>query len=243
MSEQAVDLESVLQELIAEARQAFDGDLLSVVLFGSAAEGRWRASSDVNLLFLLAAFDPAKAAVFRDSLRAAHSALRVEAMFLLAEELPAAASLFALKFSDMETRHRVLFGNDPLAGLAIADEDLRRRLREVLLNLSIRLRESCLLAGAREEQLARLVADTAGPLRAAAAAVLRLRGQPAASPRAALENMAAESGDQAFQEAVGLLPQARQELSLPPGRAAPVLLALARLAASLRKSLEGGEAA
>lgn len=238
-----VDLEAVLAELVTDARTAFNSDLLSVVLFGSAAEGRWRPSSDVNVLFLVAQFDPARVDAFRGSLRAAHAALRVEVMFLLRDELPVAAKLFALKFSDMAVRHRVLFGPDPLSAIAVDEADLRRRLREVLLNLALRLRERYALVSQREEQLSRLVADTAGPLRAAAGALLRLRGESAVSPREALERLAAEIGDSDVQEAVALLPQARQDLRLPAGSGAPALLALARLAGGLRQELEQGDAA
>jgi len=46
-------VESVLAELVAAARSAFADALVSVVLFGSAAEGRLRPASDVNLLILL----------------------------------------------------------------------------------------------------------------------------------------------------------------------------------------------
>jgi predicted nucleotidyltransferase len=239
----AVELTTVLAELLADARAAFDSDLLSVVLFGSAAEGRWRPSSDVNLLFLLARFDPPRIDAFRSSLRAAHAALRIEAMFLLKEELPVAVELFALKFSDMATRHRVLFGPDPLTGITIDETDLRRRLREVLLNLALRLRSRYALVSQREEQLAKTVADTAGPLRAAAGALLRLRGDSAVTPREALERLTAEIGEEEILAAVGLLPQARQDLYLPAGTGKSALLALARLAGHLRRKLEQGSAA
>lgn len=39
-----------LDEIVAAARHALEPDLLSVVLFGSAAEGRMRPTSDVNRL-------------------------------------------------------------------------------------------------------------------------------------------------------------------------------------------------
>ena len=43
----------VLTEFVAAAQAAFAADLRSIILFGSAAEGRLRATSDVNLLLLL----------------------------------------------------------------------------------------------------------------------------------------------------------------------------------------------
>jgi len=47
----------VLDEFVAAAREAFGHDLVSIVLFGSAAEGALRATSDVNVIVVLRAFD------------------------------------------------------------------------------------------------------------------------------------------------------------------------------------------
>ena len=231
-------VETVLAELVSTAREALGGNLISIVLFGSAAEGRLRANSDVNVLMLLRAFDPAQIDFLREPLRLAHSAARVEVMFLLENELSVASELFAVKFNDICNRHRVLFGNDPLIGLKIDEDELRRRLREVLLNLAIRLRERYALVSLREEQLVRVISEMAGPLRAAAVALLRLQGKPTLAPREALEAITAAIGDEEFITAVALLPIARQKQSLPPGSGSSTLLALSRLAGHLRMALE-----
>jgi hypothetical protein len=159
-------------------------------------------------------------------------------MFLLVEELPVAAELFAVKFNDICHRHRVLFGPDPLHSLAIEPAELRRRLREVLLNLAIRLRERYALVSLRDEQLAKVLAEVAGPLRAAAAALLQLQGKVAVAPREALETVAAATGDSACVEAVALIAQARQQGQLAVGSGGPALIALSCLATYLRVTLE-----
>jgi predicted nucleotidyltransferase len=238
-AERMSTVEAVLAELVPAASAALGADLLSVVLFGSAAEGRLRANSDVNVLMLLKTFDASHIDALREPLRLAHAAARVEVMFLLEDELPGAAELFAVKFNDICNRHRVLYGNDPLVGLQIDAGELRRRLREVLLNLAIRLRERYALVSLREEQLVRVIAEVAGPLRASAVALLRVQGKAALAPREALEGVAAATGDDAFIKAVALLPLARQQQSLPAGTGGPALLALSRLAGHLRAELEG----
>jgi hypothetical protein len=160
-------------------------------------------------------------------------------MFLLEAELPAAAELFTVKFNDIRNRHRVLFGSDPMQGLPIDKAELRQQLREVLLNIGIRLRERYALISLREEQLVRVIAEVAGPLRAAAVALRDVLGEPSLAPREALEAVAAGTQDSAFIEAVTLLPLARQQQSLPAGAGGPALLALSRLASHLRQALEG----
>jgi predicted nucleotidyltransferase len=232
-------VEAVVAELVQAAREALGHDLISVVLFGSAAESRLRANSDVNLLMLLKSFDAQRIDGLREPLRLAHAAARVEVMLLLADELPLAAELFAVKFNDIRHRHRVLFGSDPVLTLPIDEGELRRRLREVLLNLAVRLRERYALVSLRDEQLSKVLAEFAGPMRAAAVALLQLQGKAPASPREALEAVAAATGDSAFVDAVAMLSQAREQQALPAGSGGPALLALSRLAGHLRRVLEG----
>jgi len=238
---QIIEVEQVLDELVAQAKEAFGDNLVSVILFGSAVEQRLRSASDVNLLFLLERFFPTEVDAFREPLRAASVAISAKAMFLLREELDVAAELFALKFSDIVARHRILYGINPLAELVIDDVELRRRLREVLLNLTLRLRERYVLLSLREEKLLPVIAETAGPLRAAAAALLKLQGKGVVVPRDALEQFATSSGDTGYIEAVANLSRAREEEFLPAGVMTNTLLSLINLSSYLREQLGAGQ--
>lgn len=219
-------LTQALDAFVAAARAAFGPDLLSVVLFGSAAEDRLRATSDVNVIVVLRAFDPAKGRAFREPLAVAGAAIRLRAMFLLESEAGDAAHLFAVKFSDVRRRHRVLWGSDLFRDLKVPRAAAIARLNQVLLNLALRLRERFLEEGGREERLALVIADAAGPLRACAAEILELEGNPASSPKEALQKTAGAP--------LASLSQAREEGVLPPGVAEPALLELIDLAGRLR---------
>src|SRR5262245_36846427 len=105
--------ERVLIEVVAAAREAFGDTLDSIVLYGSAAEGRLRPASDVNVIFVLTRFDAARTDAFGDAVRLAQAAIRLAPMFLLRDEIPHASAAFAVKFADIVRRHRVLHGNDP----------------------------------------------------------------------------------------------------------------------------------
>lgn len=180
LSDRVADLPAavgrVLSDFVDAAREAFGGDLQSIVLFGSGAEGALRATSDVNVVVVLAAFDTAKAATLRSAFRSAHAAANLAAMYLLRAEVPAAAEAFAQKFADIERRHRVLFGDDPFAALDVPRAALIARLLQVLLNLTLRLRAAYIERGLREEQIARVIADVAGPIRTCAANLMALEG-------------------------------------------------------------------
>lgn len=228
----------VLGDFLANASESLGDTLVSAVMFGSAAEGRLRATSDVNLLLVLTAFEPERVDGLRESLRVAQAAVRLAPMFLLESELAAAAESFAAKFADMRRRHRLLFGRDLLPGLSISREAGLRRLRQILLNLEVRLRLGYALRSLREEQLALLIADVAGPLRSAAGVLLELQGHSVPAPRVALASAAAGMPAPGIGDALERLSEARETRVLPPGVARPTFFRLLALAEHLRSQAQ-----
>lgn len=230
-------VERTLADLVAQARAALNDDLRSIVLFGSGAEGRLRATSDLNVLFVLRHFDAARIDPLREPLRLAHVAHRVAVMFLLGDELTDAAEAFAVKFADIRRRNRVLWGEPLLADMVITAAAQRRQLRQMLLNQLLRLRERYAALSLREEQLALVLAEAAGPLRVAAAALLELEHKPAASPREALVRLTNEIVGTNAEALLAQISGARENRTLPPGEAGPALLQLIGLVAALRTRL------
>jgi predicted nucleotidyltransferase len=227
----------VLHEFIATAQAAFSADLRSIVLFGSAAEGRLRATSDVNLLLVLSNFEPACAAELRRPLRIAQAAIRLSPMLVLETELPSAITAFAEKFADILRRRKVLHGSDPFADVKIPRAVLAARLGQVLLNLILRLREAYVMRGLREEQLALVVADTAGPLRSTAASLLELQGTTVKSGKEALENFINQASHKEWHEVSQRLSDARETGLLPSGVADTTLQQLIDIANALRSAV------
>jgi predicted nucleotidyltransferase len=227
-----------LQRFVAAAQAAFAEDLKAVVLYGSAAEGRLRATSDVNVILVLRRFGRPAADAIREAFRAGHAAVRLGVMFLLESELDAAMTAFAVKFDDILSRRRVLFGEDPFVGREVSSEAARRRLCQLLLNLRLRLRERYALLSLREEQLARLVADFAAPLRSCAATLLKLEGRPADSPKTALQAAVADMGEPRLEAALGLMSEARERRALTPGAAEGLVFDLLEIVDRLQARAE-----
>lgn len=222
-----------LDRFVKAAAAAFGTTLRSVVLFGSAAEGRLRATSDVNVLLVLSAWDDARADGFREPLRAAQAAIRLSPIFVLEGEVEAAALAFPVKFADIQRRRRVLFGADPFTKDLVPRGAEIENLRQVLLNVLLRLRERYLMVSLREEQAARALAEAAAPLRSGAASILELEGQPAASPKEALAALAAEIPGDGWGEVLSYVSAAREGKPLPPGAAPASLRRLVVLAGGL----------
>jgi len=240
-------IRQLLVDLVESAQRCLQEDLRSILLFGSGAEARLRTTSDLNLLLILRGFNKDRVDALREPLRLANVAARASVMFVLESELAAAAEAFAVKFDDIGRRRCVLYGADLIAGLNVSRESKRRRLGQILLNLSMRLRHQYATTSLREEQLATIIADAAGPLRSAAATLLELEGQVVTSPRQALETFVAglkregagaePAGDWAH--TLRQIGEARDSARLPPGVAGPLIFRLMALAEELSRRVEG----
>jgi len=222
-----------LEAFVESARATFGDDLRSVVLYGSAAEGRMRTTSDVNLIIVLHRFDQQKANALREPFRVAQAAIDLKVMFLLEAEIGDAAQEFAQKFADVRRRHVVLFGDDPFAALDIPRAALVRRVQQVLLNLTLRLREMYVERSLREEQAALTLAGVAGPLRTSAAAILELERGESKAPKEALETVVRELGREDLAALLPHLSEAREQRALPAGTAAAQLFLATELARAL----------
>ncbi len=227
-----------LTRFMEAAKKAWGGDLLSVILYGSAAEGRLRHTSDVNLLLVLRAFTRAQADGIREPLRSARVAIRLGVMFVLESEIDAAGESFSVKFDDIRARHRVLFGENPFAGHEMPRARVLAQIRQTLLNLHLRLRERYASVGLREEQLAGVTAEAAGPLRACAAALCRLEGWSAENPKAALERVVAELKMPELDAVLAQITDARADGLLPPGSAGDAVFGLMGLVSKMYGMVE-----
>jgi predicted nucleotidyltransferase len=189
------DLAKDLPPTVATILQEFVGTLAasmaleSVILFGSAAEGRLRSTSDVNLLVIANDWTLAQLDTARLPLRAGRAAAGLTVMFLKSAEVQAAVDSFAVKFADIKARHRLLLGRSPFDAMQITREAALRRVQQVLLNLELRLRERYVVEGDHEERLEQLIADATGPIRASAATLVNLQDGRTLAPKASLEEL------------------------------------------------------
>lgn len=223
----------VLDEFVEAARAELGVALHAVVLFGSAAENRMRPTSDVNVAVVLSAFDRSGIDRLRPALARAHAAIRLEVLWLLEAEITAAAEAFAVKFTDIARRHRVLHGPDPFATLVVSRQATIARLRQVLLNQILRLRASYAEDGGLEDRLTIRIADAAGPLRVSAAEILELEGGPALAPRDALARITETWTAPDRHAVLAAISTARETRQLEPGKAGAILLAVVDLASFL----------
>ncbi|MFN0207386.1 MAG: hypothetical protein ACKVS6_13860 [Planctomycetota bacterium] len=175
-----------LAGFVESARNCFGENLVSILLFGSAAENKQRATSDTNIFIVLREFQFQQSEAFRETLQISEITIRARAMILLEREVAPASLAFADKFKDILRRRRVIYGTDALANITIPRDALVHRLRQSLLNLTVRLREH-VASEEREATIRAVIADCSGPLRALAANLCDLESLQYSSPKDALE--------------------------------------------------------
>jgi predicted nucleotidyltransferase len=230
---------STLEDFIATVVRISGANLKSAILFGSAAEGQLRPTSDVNVILVFGDVHLPELERLREHLTFAHAAIGLEVMFLEEAEISIAAQAFAVKFTDILSRHRVLYGSDAFASLKISRAATLNRLRQVLVNLTLRLRERYALIGGREEQLSLLIADVSGPIRACAAAILGLEDERFASPKEALQILAPRLPGNNRAELLANMSSARQERGLQPAVADATIGALLELLGAMYRFISG----
>ncbi len=230
------DVGPFLQRFVDAARDALGPDLVSIILFGSAARSRLRATSDVNVLVVIRDWKHEQANRMREPVRTAVAGIRLAPLFVRSDELQDAALAFAEKFSDILRRRRVLWGDDVVEGMVIPRAALIARERQSLLTIAVRLRQNYLVRSLRDEQAALAVAEMAGPLRGSAATLLELSGRGVHDPKEALRLFVEGTRDTSLGAVLVTMSAVREERELARGVAPAALAALETIAMHLRSA-------
>ena len=146
--------EQIIGEFVQKLRQAAGENLVSVILYGSAADGEFHPEySDLNLLCVLRDASFASLAKLAGAADWWQRKKHRPPLTLTAPELKASADVFSIEFIDMKQRYRVLYGEDVLRDLAVPMDLHRRQLEYELREKLFLLRQHLLLAGANQKQL------------------------------------------------------------------------------------------
>jgi len=146
--------EKQINEFISRLRAASGENLLSVILYGSAADGEFHPDfSNVNLLCVLRESSFSALTAIAPAVEWWAKQKHHEPLVLTGEELERSTDVFSIEFLDMQQRHRVLFGEDVLNGLQIPMHLHRAQLEYELREKLILLRERLLMVKGDKKQL------------------------------------------------------------------------------------------
>src|SRR5260370_30064109 len=146
--------EKLISEFVENIRVAAGAYLVTVIRYGSGAEGEFHPEySDVNLLCVLRDASFASLRKIAVVVKWWRGKKHHPPLVMTLSELNASADTFSIEFVDMKQRHRVLFGEDVLSGLNIPLTLHRAQVEYELREKLFLLRQHMLVAGSNEKQL------------------------------------------------------------------------------------------
>src|SRR5271168_1315080 len=131
-----------LNQLVERLRKALGDDVLSVILYGSAATGDHHGKfSDLNVLCVLREIAPAQLRASETVFHWWREQGNPAPLLLTEHEVQTSTDCFAIEFHDIKQCHRVLYGADLVSALAIDDSFYRGQVEHELRAKLLRIRQ------------------------------------------------------------------------------------------------------
>ena len=151
--------EEIFQEFVAEYQQVFGSDLVSIILYGSAARGEYiPKKSDINFLIILT----------EDGINSLSRTFKIVTrwykrrvstpLFLTRSYIHSSLDVFPIEFLNMKAFHQVVFGEDVLKDLIVDRKFLRLQCERELKGKLLQLRHHFLETGGNKADIEKLIA-------------------------------------------------------------------------------------
>ncbi|HEU0179650.1 MAG TPA: hypothetical protein VFV58_35920 [Blastocatellia bacterium] len=148
------------EELVSSLESAQDGNLVSVIVYGSAVAAGNPKRSDYQLLIVTERLAARDLREMRPVVRWWTGMGYEMPALITAEEFGDSLDVFPIEFRLMKRSYRTLYGQDLLAGRDASKEHLRWQTEHELRGKLIRLRSLALPAGESSDQLASLMTES-----------------------------------------------------------------------------------
>ena len=150
-----------LESLVEKLSKALGGDLISVVLYGSAAAGDHDARfSDYNVLCVLSSITPAELGATESIFRWWREQGNPAPLLLTGHEVETSSDCFPIEFEDIKAHHRILYGRDVVSSIAIDRCFYRAQVEHDLRAKLLRLRQKASGILSDKAMLLRLMVDS-----------------------------------------------------------------------------------
>jgi len=169
---------------------AFVNNLLSVILYGSAAGGEFiEGKSDINTLIVLNKISITELdSIMKAAKDFTKKGLAIPLIFDT-NHIATSLDTFPIEFSDMRQRHILLFGTDPLENAKIETKNLRFQCERELKSIIINLRRGYLQSAGRKENIQSLLVNSHSSVIAACRGLIYLSGK---TPSDSIDSLIAE---------------------------------------------------
>ena len=172
-------MDKSLTQLVEKIKKAFGDKVVSVVLYGSGADGELHKNySDLNVLCVLTQLTSAELAVAGGVFRFWREKGNPSPLLMSMEEVERSTDSFPIEFKDMQANRKILFGKDAIAGLTVSTINYRTQIEHELRSKMLRLRQKAASVWDDDDLLGRLMVDSSATFVVLARHALTVSGQP-----------------------------------------------------------------
>ncbi|PIQ87793.1 MAG: hypothetical protein COV73_02225 [Candidatus Omnitrophica bacterium CG11_big_fil_rev_8_21_14_0_20_43_6] len=163
-----------IDAFIRSLKAIYQTDLVSVILYGSAASGEFiTAHSNLNILVILKS---TQLAVLKLASGAVKKFKHLTPLFLTQEYIRSSTDIFPIEFLDLKENYTLLEGMDVLKEIQVDPKNLRFQCEQELRAKLLNLRQLYLKLNHRPAQLQELLFESFNPILHVLRNVLRLKG-------------------------------------------------------------------
>lgn len=171
-------MDKLLIKLVKKLKETFGDRLISVILYGSAAVGDHSGDfSDINIFCVLREVTPRELANAEPIVNWWRKKNNPSPLMMSADEVRNSTDCFPIEFHDIRERHRVLYGEDVVAGLEIDESFYRAQVEYQLRAMLLRLRQKGAGVMRDRDVLVRLLAESVSTFCVLTRHALRLHGE------------------------------------------------------------------
>jgi len=171
-------IDAIMKEFTDLLKKVFAGDLVSVVLYGSAAWGGYcEGVSDINAFVILEKSNAVKLFEFGQAAKTLIRKYRISPFILTKEEFRDAADVFPMEYFDILENHYLVYGDNGILDITVNRENFRLQMEEKLRGAVGDLRNMLIAAGGNERLLKRFLINWSALGGVLFRGLLRLKGK------------------------------------------------------------------
>jgi len=138
-------MDKIINSLIDDLKNIFRERIVSVILYGSYASGDYhKGISDINLIIILDKLEAKDLKIAYPAIKKWKKTKNPAPLFMDRAEWPTSCDVYAIEYSDIKDRHKLLYGEDIVSSLTVEKNHLRLQCESEIKNLLVRLRQSYL---------------------------------------------------------------------------------------------------
>jgi hypothetical protein len=179
MSRIPKDPKSIFSNVVDDYKRIFGKDLVSVMVYGSAASGEYKpGKSDINFMVVLseAGMDGLDRALGVVSNWRKHNV--ATPLFLTENYIRTSLDVFPVEYLNLKNNYQMIYGKDILDGLIFAPQFVRLQCEREIKGKLLLLREAFLETGGKAKRLRGLAGESLKAFSAIFVGLLYLKGQP-----------------------------------------------------------------